>query len=265
MRTSGFTLIELLVVVAIIAILAAILLPIFAQAIHAAKETHCQNNLLQIGRAMEMYRNDWEDFYPVAHNLHNDAYLWEPDQYHRGAAGGYAEPFWWEVLQPYVKNKELFKDPLDKGTGLSFGQGYDSMYDFWKVKLAGAPYNRTNGLSCSYVWNGTLGWKDLWQLTGGKNWRPTSNCNYLTMQKGGPSPKHQGMIQRPAVRYLCWDWIGFWHRTRREGSAGYSAGWTVLFCDTHVKWVGWRDFDEVMALEDPLYAWYVPIESDRAP
>lgn len=61
----GFTLIELLVVIAIIAILAAILFPIFAKARQAALASTCQNNLKQIGTAVNMYTQDYEETYPT--------------------------------------------------------------------------------------------------------------------------------------------------------------------------------------------------------
>jgi hypothetical protein len=265
----------LLALVLFIGLMAYILLPIFASAVHQAKESRCQYNLLAIGRAFEMYRQDWGDCYPVAHNLHNDAYTWEPAGYHRNTA----EPFWWEVLRPYLRTREMvdqhgvlgtpLRCPLDRGTGMSFDRGYESMYDYWKDKLKEPPYNRTNGLSCSYVWNGALGWKDLWQLSNGKNVRPRGNCHYRTLPEdgGGPSPKGQNMISQPGVRYLCWDWIGGWHRVREPARKGYAAGWTVLYCDTHVKWIGYEEFDEACQLPDKeaVSAWWTPVESDRAP
>lgn len=58
-RKSGFTLIELLVVIAIVAILAAILFPVFGRARSAAKRTTCANNLAQMGKGMKMYLQDW--------------------------------------------------------------------------------------------------------------------------------------------------------------------------------------------------------------
>jgi len=61
----GFTLIELLVVIAIIAVLAAILFPVFARARSAAKASNCQSNLKQVGNAIKMYLTDWQDTYPT--------------------------------------------------------------------------------------------------------------------------------------------------------------------------------------------------------
>jgi len=83
---SGFTLIELLVVIAIIAILAAILFPVFAQAREQARKTACLSNLKQIGLACNMYVQDYDETFPFA---------W-------GAPGP------WDVaLNPYVKSAGL--------------------------------------------------------------------------------------------------------------------------------------------------------------
>ncbi|MGQ9807537.1 MAG: prepilin-type N-terminal cleavage/methylation domain-containing protein [Armatimonadota bacterium] len=65
MKQRGFTLIELLVVIAIIAILAAILFPVFARARQAALASGCQSNLKQIGTAVNMYTQDYEETYPT--------------------------------------------------------------------------------------------------------------------------------------------------------------------------------------------------------
>ena len=69
-RKRGFTLIELLVVIAIIAILAAILFPVFAQAREKARQTACLSNAKQIGTAVMLYAQDYDESFPVQPNRH---------------------------------------------------------------------------------------------------------------------------------------------------------------------------------------------------
>src|SRR5580693_4605932 len=73
-RRQGFTLIELLVVIAIIAILAAILFPVFAQAKAAAKQAVCISNMKQIGLALQLYLNDNDDMWVPALRFSNDGF-----------------------------------------------------------------------------------------------------------------------------------------------------------------------------------------------
>jgi prepilin-type N-terminal cleavage/methylation domain-containing protein/prepilin-type processing-associated H-X9-DG protein len=98
MRRRGFTLIELLVVIAIIAILAAILFPVFARAREAARATSCKSNLKQLGTAVMMYVQDYDEVFPF--------------NYHYTTSGGGVPLYWWEDdVQPYVKNWNAFQCP----------------------------------------------------------------------------------------------------------------------------------------------------------
>jgi prepilin-type N-terminal cleavage/methylation domain-containing protein/prepilin-type processing-associated H-X9-DG protein len=93
---SGFTLIELLVVIAIIAILAAILFPVFAQAREKARQTSCLSNEKQITLAIMMYMQDYDERSPVAE--------------HDPAVPNELYP-WYSGLQPYIKNNNIFACP----------------------------------------------------------------------------------------------------------------------------------------------------------
>src|SRR5882757_667374 len=101
----GFTLIELLVVIAIIAILAAILFPVFAQAREAARKTACLSNVRQIGAAYMMYAQDFDESFPP-HVTERTATPGTPDTPEARAPFSYKTK-----LMPYIKNEGIFKCP----------------------------------------------------------------------------------------------------------------------------------------------------------
>jgi prepilin-type N-terminal cleavage/methylation domain-containing protein/prepilin-type processing-associated H-X9-DG protein len=103
-RHHGFTLIELLVVIAIIAILAAILFPVFAQAKAAAKNTVSLSNVKQLGTATQLYMGDSDD---VIFN----AYSYQPENHTNPDNMGVFRWPW--LLVPYTKSMDIFRSPLD--------------------------------------------------------------------------------------------------------------------------------------------------------
>ncbi len=97
----GFTLIELLVVIAIIAILAAILFPVFARAREKARAITCVSNMKQQGLAFEMYTSDYDEVYVPAYE-------------------------WKGRLDPYMKNHEMWKCPSRRQLIWYYGHGYNA-------------------------------------------------------------------------------------------------------------------------------------------
>ncbi|GIV21100.1 MAG: hypothetical protein KatS3mg023_2851 [Armatimonadota bacterium] len=104
---NAFTLIELLVVIAIIAILAAILFPVFAQARDKARQASCLSNVKQIGTAMMMYAQDYDEVLP------RNAYADAPRVLEGEHFTNCSTPRWMDVIQPYVKNLQIFNCPSD--------------------------------------------------------------------------------------------------------------------------------------------------------
>ena len=102
-RARGFTLIELLVVIAIIAILAAILFPVFARAREKARQTSCLSNAKQLVLGTKMYTDDYDGKLPFANN---PDYAWLI--------------IWADLIMPYVKNDQLFKCPSND-TWIGYG------------------------------------------------------------------------------------------------------------------------------------------------
>ena len=116
-RREGFTLIELLVVIAIIAILAAILFPVFAKAREKARQSSCSSNLKQLGVAVTQYVQDYDERMPMHVVGTNATPTWV---------------YWMEGLQPYVKNVQLMVCPSDDSpyAAASFSGTYRTTYGY---------------------------------------------------------------------------------------------------------------------------------------
>ena len=132
---KGFTLIELLVVIAIIAILAAILFPVFAQAREKARQTSCLSNCKQIGTGLQLYTDDYDETYPLL-CINDDTIcegflpntntmmqchgIWNTNWY-----------TWYQMIYPYVKNPNMLNCPSNPykkntyATNMILGYGYN--------------------------------------------------------------------------------------------------------------------------------------------
>jgi len=107
-RKKGFTLIELLVVIAIIAILAAILFPVFARARENARRASCQSNLKQIGLGIAQYTQDYDEKVMPAYTTNGTGV------------------FWPMIVQPYLKSMQIFVCPSGPPAPASLPEAYPS-------------------------------------------------------------------------------------------------------------------------------------------
>jgi len=162
-RRTGFTLIELLVVIAIIAILAAMLFPVFARARESARKIQCLSNVKNIATAIQMYLTDYDRFPPL---LSESAYDNVYDLLLAANAGRGDMCFWrayqsnpylrWQViLEEYVKNREVWNCP-----SATWMEGFDVVWDpggpdGWAHWMADHPFSDWDG---QYLYHPCMGY-----------------------------------------------------------------------------------------------------------
>ncbi|MBC7288514.1 MAG: DUF1559 domain-containing protein [Armatimonadetes bacterium] len=215
-RRKGFTLIELLVVIAIIAILAAILFPVFARARAKARQASCQSNLKQIGLAAAMYAQDYDG---------KPASCWcgrSLDKWGNGPGR-----IWWNgLLMPYCKNYQVMacpsvSSPRFYGETEPYPTPTDSVYRFH------AGY----GMNWYYVGTGRdQGW---WISLSEEDIKRPSEKIYIGEGLSivmGPNPSI-------GLSYDTWlNNVRANPETYGYGCVRHSEGMNVLYCDGHVKW-----------------------------
>jgi prepilin-type N-terminal cleavage/methylation domain-containing protein/prepilin-type processing-associated H-X9-DG protein len=196
MKRRAFTLIELLVVIAIIAILAAILFPVFARAREAARKTACINNLKQIGTGIMMYAQDYDEMLPSA----------------SFAAGGmfttqtwtdYGWAYAFTLVDPYVKNTGIYGCPSATGglvgpvnNRFKLSYGYNEyIYDVGRswASLAALSNNNHGVANIAIVADSRFGgifndWDN------GNTGNATYPTNFLgrVLLAAGATPRHEG-------------------------------------------------------------------------
>lgn len=224
MKRNAFTLIELLVVIAIIAILAAILFPVFAQAKFAAKKTADLSNARQIGIATKMYLSDNDDVMPLFYAYNSDPSIYSPAQ-HKGTE---------LLLLPYTKNQDIFRSPLDNGgpyLASEVGQALNAG-TYWKA------------YGSSYRFG-----KCVFSIAANES---SQNNNFYNFNR----PVSETSFEAPAeTRSIRLEMMGFFERkndptcTTYGYDCGYFSNWnpqggTLVYVDGHAKQANRGQFDE---------------------
>jgi len=201
-------LIELLVVIAIIAILAAILFPVFAQARDKARSASCLSNCRQIGVAFQMYTQDWDDYLPLT-------------------TFPMPENSWTDTVQPYIKNRMIFRCPSDGSQN-------------WEKPLAGEKEVRR----ASYFLNAWMAGSNSYGRLPAIN-SPASviymaeSAENITRDHfhpfywGTPPEQTSAFMQK-----LTWDETQ--NVTKELALRRHQGGFNVAYVDGHAKWVRWE-------------------------
>lgn len=200
-RKHGFTLIELLIVIAIIAILAGLLFPVLAQAREKGRSAVCQSNLKQLSLAVLMYAQDYDEKLPYAHFYASGAYN---NGYYR---------FWFEMVQPYLKDRKVLPCPtqLDDGDYRVFVAEDGSLYAF--------------NYAMSYLWDATSAVQDAEAVAG---------------HGLGEIPDPAGTALLVDANNVCIHSIIPDSDLSEHGarvSKRHHDGFNMAFCDGHVKWL----------------------------
>jgi prepilin-type N-terminal cleavage/methylation domain-containing protein/prepilin-type processing-associated H-X9-DG protein len=153
-RTSAFTLIELLVVIAIIAILAAILFPVFAQAREKARQTSCLSNTKQLNLAVFQYVQDYDETFPLCE--FNSGGVWSGGSVTTPAEVFGHNPtrdcYWSNSISPYLKNYQVYLCPsaakersdvfgvsLAQAKGYAYSTTYNGYLNQWHLPASVSP------------------------------------------------------------------------------------------------------------------------------
>ena len=233
---NAFTLIELLVVIAIIAILAAILFPVFAQAREKARQTSCLSNIKQMALAYTMYRTDYDGVNPIT------------------IMSGPSSS-WLNASQPYIKNRGIYRCPSDVSpkpwatTDAQFYADYATP-DYTKYRRCSYIFNVwLMGPSAGF--NFTYGPESKVQAPASVIYLAESNENpegstppygaldhFSPMCWGNPDPDYASQ-----AGYSCTGYAPYWDATKKETKElvlhRHTDGANYGYLDGHAKWQKW--------------------------
>jgi prepilin-type N-terminal cleavage/methylation domain-containing protein/prepilin-type processing-associated H-X9-DG protein len=198
MRSKGFTLIELLVVIAIIAILAAILFPVFAKVREKARQTMCTSNEKQIGLALMQYIQDYDETLPD-----------------RNVSGSVS---WRVALTPYAKSVKVFSCPSNPNTDVI---SYDGQY--------------SSSYLCNYTADGEFGQNFGLQYTGGNGRGVFGDTGAPGVALASLQAPAQTIAVTEGTKEGWPDMNVMNHYNAFDYYAGHNGVGNYLFADGHVK------------------------------
>ena len=207
MKRSGFTLIELLVVIAIIAILAAILFPVFAKAREKARQTSCLSNEKQLATAVLMYAQDWGETFPA---------------WHARTADGGEDVSWRTMVYPYQKSTEIFVCPSNPDSSKYTRDGGDAAGNL-------DPNEPEPRFRRSYAISRAVS-------------RGSGNSIRGRRLSEIPKPAQTaliGEVWNTSYSGINLRWSEHWTKNTiaKRIFAGHNCGMNIAFCDGHAKWM----------------------------
>jgi len=215
---GGFTLIELLVVIAIIAILAAILFPVFSRARDKARQSSCLSNARQVGLAVNQYTHDYDERYPSNHYC-----------------------IYYLAVQPYMRNDQMWICP-------SYSGNYPVRGEFWGLGLAVIADMKTGWLANSDVfggWGNSMPKKisvirqpaNTVMMAENDNWPPRENAaSGQQTAQGAVSPCRTALHAVYNARWATETGAAPVHSSGRIGGH-HMAGANFIYADGHAKWL----------------------------
>lgn len=232
-KMRGFTLIELLVVIAIIAILAAILFPVFAQAREKARGIACLSNLKQLGTATTMYVQDYDETFPMAFGYSINQGGWTSGFTRPVPPDAFPDPDVWRcsysnAIQPYVKNYGVYACP---SSTIQNG-GYAAISPAVKISYT------YNGLLQSYPLAGVASPSGLILLHSGRGRSYRLNGDLVQPALACSNAADLTCVYKPAVAgcssAVNGQTSGFF--TSLDGMGIHGRGQNVAYTDGHAKY-----------------------------